>query len=138
VKPGVRYEFGYFPERVSAGTRHEQAVSAADYGMGNPGGLFGCLPLAKNDFRKSLASGPVVIDARKAQILNRGVGEGVLGAGGRSLGTQGTGPDLLEEIEQALVGAGSGIRMIAHGYSFDSVERGSLELSPQRRRRLIL
>ena len=58
-------------ERDVVGPGHQQAVSSPDDLRGDPGGLLRRFPLAEHDLRKALPNGPVVVDPREPDVLER-------------------------------------------------------------------
>ena len=137
MKPRIRYDFRYVGVGGSVCPRDEQAVTAADDGLGDEGHLFGGLALTKHDLGKPLAVSAVVVDAREPQVFE-GLATRLGEISGAPLGRRRIETPLahgLKERAKRVERADGLPRIVLHGFLFDSAESPYLELGivPSRR-----
>jgi hypothetical protein len=117
VKLGIRHDFRYVVEGGAVCPRDEECVAASDDRRRDARDLFGCLPLAEDDFREPLADGAMMIHAGEAQVFHW-LDEPLACAAFRVGRLELAKPNGFEQGTE-------GIDL--HGHPFDSAETPSLE-----------
>lgn len=128
VKSRIRYDFRYVGIGGGVRPRDKQAVTAVNDRSRNEGNLFGGLALAKDNFRKPLTGGAVVIDPRESQVLERLADAGEPPRA--PLGVRWVKATFADGIEQRAQRVDRTDRVLGrflHGCTFDSAKIPSIE-----------
>jgi hypothetical protein len=80
----------------------QQRFAGGDDAFGDGRNLAGCLPLAEDDFRETLARGAVKVDSCEPDVLVRLLAQILKKPVLRSLRCKGAGPDVIEQDAQLL------------------------------------